>query len=469
MFARASAFGMTTKTMVAAAATLAMASVSSAVTCPTVGEELPAGIYVASANGELWRVNPMKRSGTAVATFVGELRDDKQGFYPTDIAFNDDGSLYGVDGFELFCLNPTTASVQQIGRDDFNPPWQTGLAGKTNSLGQLFGAGEDRLFQIQVQSGKSDPTALEFGPLSCGSETGDLVFDPDREVLFGTVDCVGAGLGDRSHLVVINPTTGAMEHNIGPITDTTGRPRYGVFGLAYGPDGALYAGAESTLMRIDPLTGKSLEDFNILSGTTGKFFDRVDGMASRVCEGAAAQADHPHRRTAGQWRQQCPDLAYAQIVDPQIAYVSDGLVTTACDALNRTASHHPVTMTGAVQAPQAVLADAETAVGTGRRALGARVGGRTEVALPAEQATTNGGGSDTLCSLGLREFAAAALNIASGRYDAACPDCDHGNAGAYVEQLGEQLRQAMIDGDAASCNEVKRLALHVAGGNCPGK
>jgi len=43
------------------------------------------------------------------------------------------------------------------------------------------GAGEDQLLMIQVGSGKGTPTASAFGPLSCGNETGDLVFDPDAE------------------------------------------------------------------------------------------------------------------------------------------------------------------------------------------------------------------------------------------------------------------------------------------------
>src|SRR5205085_386474 len=127
--------------------------------------------------------------------------------------------------------------------------------------------------------------------------------DQQSDVLYGTVDCVGGGLGDRSHLVTVDPATGHILRNIGPIVDTRGEARYGVFGLGFGMDGAIYAGSESTLMRIDPVSGKSNEDFTIVSSTAGKTFDRVDGIASRVCE--VPPFPQPQRRTAGQWRQDC--------------------------------------------------------------------------------------------------------------------------------------------------------------------
>lgn len=331
MFARACAV----KTAMAASAALALATTVYGVTCPIVGETLPSGIYVASANGDLWRVNPRKGTGVAEAKLIGEMASPTQNFYPTDIAFNDDGSLYGVDGFELFCIDPHDASAVLIGGSQFNPPWQTSLAGKTRALGQLYGAGEDQLVQISVGSGKGTPTISDYGPLACGTETGDLVFDPDLDILYGTVDCIGGGMSDRSHLVIVDPLNGAILKNVGPILDLGGTPRYGVFGLAFGPDGSLFAGTEASLLKIDPLTGRSMEDFVILSTTPGQVFNRVDGMATRVCE---VPPYVPARRlTAGQWRQECrdgldPDLA--KEVDPLIAWVTDGVITSACEALH---------------------------------------------------------------------------------------------------------------------------------------
>jgi hypothetical protein len=59
--------------MAAGGAALALATTSYGVTCPTIGETLPAGIYVASANGELWRVNPRRGTGVAEAKLIGDL------------------------------------------------------------------------------------------------------------------------------------------------------------------------------------------------------------------------------------------------------------------------------------------------------------------------------------------------------------------------------------------------------------
>lgn len=475
MFARACSV---TLKVLAAGVVLVAANPLGAVTCPTAGEELPSGIYVASTSGELWRVSPRDGQGVANATLIGQMGDSKLGVYPTDIAFNDDGSLYAIDGFELYCMDPRTAITQTIGKDEFEPPWQTALAGRTESLGQLYGAGEDRLFEIQVQSGKTDATALQYGPLSCGTETGDIVFDAQRDVLYGTIDCYGEGFGDRSHLVLIHSQTGAILRNLGPIRDTEGGFRYGVFGLAFGPDGALYAGSESLLMKIDPLTAQSSEDYVIVSRTPGKSFDRVDGMTSRVCEAADQQDSLRHARTAGQWRQVCRDGGgnigdLQQEIDGMVSYASNGLVTDTCDAL-----HHgdPREAMVAAAAPGAGLVGAQDASPVGARNLRADAGGRRgttatatgtlgdlEVILPAGQSDS---GLETLCGLGLREYTAAALNILSGRINAACPACDLGPAGSALDQLGEQLRQAVIEGDKQTCNLVKRQAHHLAGQPC---
>jgi hypothetical protein len=443
----------------AASAALALATTVYGVSCPTVGETLPSGIYIASANGELWRVNPRKGTGVAEAKLIGDMASETQNFYPTDIAFNDDGSLYGVDGFELFCIDPHDATAVMIGGSAFNPPWQTSLAGKTRALGQLYGAGEDQLVQIAVGSGKGTPTVSDYGPLACGTETGDLVFDPDLDILLGTVDCIGGGMADRSHLVMVDPLTGSILKNIGPIIDTAGRPRYGVFGLAYGPDGALYAGSEATLMKIDAASGRSLEDFVVLSTTPGETFDRIDGMATRVCE---VPPYVPARRlTAGQWRQECragldPDLE--KEVDALVSWVTDGVITTACEAL-----HHVRPAPGEVGTD----ADSKTAL---LGSEGVRRAVRTR-GIDVKAGRGNGGGGnddgmETLCGLGLRELTAAALNVGIGRVNAACDTCGNGAAGAYLMELAEQLQGAIQDGDTQVCNMVKREAHHLTGTRC---
>jgi len=457
MFARACA-----RTIAAAGAALTLTGTASAVTCPTIGETLPAGLYVASTSGELWRVNPRAGTGRADAAYVGTLADDKTGFYPTDIAFNDDGSLYGVDGFDLFCIDPMNGTSVAIGGSQFDPPWQTALTGKTLSLGQLYGAGQEQLVQIAVGSGKGTPTGTDYGPLSCGEETGDLLYDSTNDTLMGTVECFGGGLGDRSVLVKVDPTTGKVISQIGMITDHQGQPRYGVFGLAFGTDGKLYAGSGTTLMRIEPTTGRSLEDFEVLSTTRGKSFDRIDGMASRVCESANSQQGHAgHRRTAGQWRQDCRaglDPELAAYVDPIVAWVTDGLVDNACEALHQVQAAPMVDQATTTSEPaKAMLADA------GRR------GSRTDIIVAKrvhDDAEAAHDGLETLCGLGLRELTAAQLNVASGRANAACPHCDLGTTGAYLDQLTTMLHQAIADGDKTACNLVKREAHHISGNVC---
>jgi hypothetical protein len=464
MFARA--FTLTTA---AAMGTLLAfgTTTASAVDCPTVGETFPAGIYVASTSGELWRVDTRKGTGVAEATLIGDLVSESLNFYPTDIAFNDDGSLYGVDGFDLFCIDPMNGFTLPIGGEGFDPPWQTGLAGKTNSAGQLFGGGEDHLVHIQVGSGKGTLAPVDYGPLACGTETGDLVFDPDSDTLLGTVDCMGGGLGDRSHLVTVDPIDGRILVNHGPITDTRGQARYGVFGLAYGPDGALYAGSETTLMKLDPFTGRSIEDFRILSATAGKTFDRVDGMASRVCEVPPFQP--AQRRTAGQWRQDCRDDSFdeavAKDVDTLLTWVTGGLVTTTCDGLHHT--RIAATVGGAtLRNPVSGQLDVAS---TGlrrddRRGITAKVGGRNDSGGGPDR-----GGMSNLCALGVRELTAAALNVYSGRVNSACLHCDDGPNGRYLDELSIMLRDAITADDDQTCNLVKREAHHITSDVCEGE
>jgi hypothetical protein len=419
-------------------------------------------MYVASTNGELWRVNPREGRGVADATFVGMVRDDRIGFYPTDIAFNDDGSLYGVDGFDLFCIDPANGAAVGIGGSQFDPPWQTALTGRVFSLGQLYGAGEDQLLTIAVGSGKGTPTSSAFGPLSCGNETGDLVFDPDSERLFGTVDCVGGGLGDRSHLVTVDPATGKVLTTIGAISDASGQLRYGVFGLAHGEDGGLYAGTEGTLFKLDPVTARTLEEYTIQSVTPGKSFDRVDGMASRICE---PNRPSPRRLTAGQWRQECRDgldPALVAWVEPIVTYVTDGAMTDVCDALHHLNARGVVDGEGS---KSVLIGKVEAMSDAGRR------GSRTDTfaAKSAGKARdANDSGMENLCALGLRELTAAALNVGSGRVNAACPHCDEGPNGRYLMELKEMLHDAIPADDTATCNLVKREAHHIVADTCEG-
>jgi hypothetical protein len=188
-----------------------------------------------------------------------------------------------------------------------------------------------------------------------------------------------------------------------------------VFGLAFGLDGALYAGTQETLMRLDPATGQSLEDFQIVSITPGESFDRVDGLASRVCP-LRGNGDFGgmNPRTAGQWRQECPDLALASTTDPMVAVATVDEFPTTCQALH---------------APE-------------------------HVGLP------------TNCELASREYAALALNLADGRLNPACGACSAQTIGTMAGQLALRLEQAIRDENAGECNAVKREAHQLNQGHC---
>lgn len=180
-----------------------------------------------------------------------------------DIAFRQDGRLFGITFSRLYILNPTNGPAFPVGTD---------LGFSSNALtvgpdGTLYAAAAfGTLLTVNPVNGRATPIG-DYGD-GLGS-SGDLAFSPDG-VLYATV------------------TDGAVDDLLAQIDVVTGRATViggigfaDVFGLAFGPDGRLYGsshapGQRPQLIVIDRLTGRGTLAAPI-AWATG-----IGGLAARV-------------------------------------------------------------------------------------------------------------------------------------------------------------------------------------------
>jgi len=169
----------------------------------------------------------------------------------TDVAFNQNGTLYGITFGELYTINKNTgvaSLVGNLGGLGFN-------ALVINASGQAFSAtnnGGD-LFQVNLSTG----AASSLGTIGNGfdSSSGDLEFA--NGTLFG-VD--GNNGTDRLYSITTGPVTGT---DIG----STGLSQ--LFGLAFA-EGVMFgfSGQSSDLLSVNLITGLA-SSLGAISGFTG--------------------------------------------------------------------------------------------------------------------------------------------------------------------------------------------------------
>jgi hypothetical protein len=150
----------------------------------------------------------------------------------TDIAFDADGNLFGIDFTDLYQIDPNTAVATRIGRHGMN----SGNALVFGPDGTLYGAGgtSTSLYTVDPTSGAATSIA-NIGFASAG----DLAFNGGQLYLASRTD----------HLVLIDLSPSITATSVGSFGFSS------VFGLATGNDGVLYGVAGTEIFSVNTVTG----------------------------------------------------------------------------------------------------------------------------------------------------------------------------------------------------------------------
>jgi len=180
-------------------------------------------MHVHDSEGNLGTVD----AATGNVTIIGNM-----GVQMTDIAFDSSGNLFGLtfDGF--YSINTTTATSTFIG----NHSIKGGNAFVFGSDGTLYAAGNSTtsLFTINTLTGAS----INIGNMGFSSG-GDLAFNNGNFYLASS----------DNELIKIDLNNIANSSSVGNFGVN------GVFGLATGDDGSLYAVANTDIYTVDITTG----------------------------------------------------------------------------------------------------------------------------------------------------------------------------------------------------------------------
>lgn len=218
------------------------------------------GATAAGGPGELYILNP---ATGAVIQNVGPLNDSIGANYPvTGLAFNPiTGVLYGSTGnsdataaAKLISINPLTGLVTVVGLFNAGPTNSAGTPSTMADLefdaaGNLFGVGSiggPQLYSINLLTGQ----ATVIGSTGLTSTTGGGLAISSGGTFFGTPTA--------SRFGTYNPGTGAFVNIANPV-----KPAGGAYGaLSFDENGVLYGlnvGSGSPppthLVTIDPITG----------------------------------------------------------------------------------------------------------------------------------------------------------------------------------------------------------------------
>lgn len=218
---------------------------AAAVACMTASTALQAStsIWISDEAGNLATVH----SSSGAVHVVGSM-----GRVMTDIAISPGGSLFGIDGSNLYRINPFTASSTLVGS----------LGTSANSLtfgtdGTLYLA-NDNLYKVSTVSGHA---SLIGNAGTSYASSGDLTFFAGSLYLSG-------GTMTVDDLIRLDPSTGA-----GTLIGSLGLGS--VFGLA-ADDIALYGLSNKNVYTIDPTTGAT----TLLSTFTGDAVGATWGAAT---------------------------------------------------------------------------------------------------------------------------------------------------------------------------------------------
>ena len=182
-------------------------------------------MHVHDSSGKLGTVDV----ATGNVNIIGSM-----GVVMTDIAFNPSGNLYGISFTGLYSINPTTAAVSFIGNHSISG----GNALVFGSDGTLYGAGNstNSLFSINPLTG-------------AGTNLGNMGFASGGDLAFNGGDLYLASSGNQ-----------LIRINLGNLSSTSAVGSFGVsgvFGLATGDDGLLYAVAGTTVYTVNTTTGNA--------------------------------------------------------------------------------------------------------------------------------------------------------------------------------------------------------------------
>ncbi len=181
-------------------------------------------LYVHDSNGQLGKIN----LNTGAQEVIGDL-----GVVLSDIAFDPNGQLFGVDPSGLWSVDPKTAQTTFVGGANFTGTSMNALV--FDSRGVLYAAGRDNtLYTIDPTTGE----ATSQGDIGFSS-AGDLAFDASGRLFMSSTG---------NSLVEINQTTGAGRE-IGPFGFAK------VLGLARDQNNTMYGYSYSNIFTIDTNTG----------------------------------------------------------------------------------------------------------------------------------------------------------------------------------------------------------------------
>jgi hypothetical protein len=195
----------------------------------SVGTAAPV-MHVHDSGGNLGTVDVT----TGNANLIGNM-----GVVMTDIAFSPTGALYGLSFSSLYSINPTTAAATFIG----NHGVPGGNALVFASDGTLYAAGFGSTSLYTVNPGTGAGASLGNMGFSSG---GDLAF-------FGGSLYLADSLSRLVEIDLGNLASSAVVGSFGVA---------GVFGLATGDDGNLYAVAGTNIYTVDVTTGAATNPVN---------------------------------------------------------------------------------------------------------------------------------------------------------------------------------------------------------------
>jgi len=197
-----------------------------------------------------------------------------------DIAIGENGVLYNTNGTSVHCVDASNADIWKIGGvGDPATPCLTGAP--PDSRGDRLLALKYNLMRVDLSTGLVSPIGSLDRCIPC---MGDLAWRPSDGALFGSTGC---------GLTRIDPDSGRVLEEIGGFTSGTGP----VYGMGFDRNEILYASGGDMLMDVDPATGRTIDEVPI-QGSAGPGqpgFAGTCGMAIITGTAFTCDAGGPYR------------------------------------------------------------------------------------------------------------------------------------------------------------------------------